>query len=204
MTRVARHARALAIQLLWQALLPVAAIQRAWAEAGGEHGGGHGGFSLWPAINFLMLLGVLYYFGRAPIQSFFRERRGKIQSDLDAAAEKLREAEAKHTQLQRQLQHLDEELDRIRSAARSRAEQEREQLLADARAAAERVRSDAKAAIQQEAQRARAALRGEAAEIALSLAAERLRREVGASDRERLIDEFISVIESERPAGAGR
>ena len=195
--------RGLGHALFRQALLPALAVQRAWAEAGGEHAG-EPGLSPWPTLNFLLLLGVLYYFGREPIQSLFRERRGKIQADLDTAAEKLREAEAKHSQLQRQLQHLAEELERIRSAARSRAEQERDQLLSDARAAAARLRSDAQAAIAQEGQRARAALRGEAAELALSLAAERLRLEVGAADRERLIDDFISVIESERAAGAGR
>ncbi len=175
----------------------------ATAAGAGESSAEHGGVSLWPLLNFAMLLGVLFYFGRQPVQSFFRERRSKIQADLTAAAEKLREAEARHTKLQRQLEGLDEELERIRGIARSRAEQEREQLLADARAAAERVRADARAAIQQESQRAREALRGEAAQLALALAAERLRREIGESDRERLVDEFIARIESDGAAGVG-
>jgi F-type H+-transporting ATPase subunit b len=201
----ARHSfRALAQTALCQLAFTAALVQRAWAESGGEHGSDHGGVSFWPLINFVLLLGVLVYFGREPIRTMFRDRRSQIQSDLDAAAEKLREAEARHTQLQRQLQRLDAELEKIRAQARQRAEQERDQILADARTAAERVRRDAEAAIQQEAQRARASLRSEAAELALSLAAERIRSELGASDRERLIDEFISVIESGRAAGASR
>jgi F-type H+-transporting ATPase subunit b len=193
-------ARSLFLQVGASALI----AQQVWAESGGEHGGDQGAISFWPLINFVLLLGVLAYFGREPIRAMFRDRRSQIQSDLDAAAEKLRDAEARHTQLQRQLQRLDAELEQIRTQARQRAEQERDQLLADARASAERVRRDAEAAIQQEAQRARESLRNEAAELSLSIAAERIRGELGASDRERLIDEFISVIESGPAAGAGR
>jgi F-type H+-transporting ATPase subunit b len=171
------------------------------AAASGEGHGGPGDL-LYPVLNLLVLLGVLLYVGRRPVQGFFADRRAKIQEDLDSAAGLLASAESRHAQLQRQLTRLDQELERIRAGARERAEQERARILADAAAAAERIRSEARAAVARETQRARETLRDEAAELALELAAERLREEVTEADRDRLLDEFVARIER-RDAGPG-
>ena len=72
--------------------------------------------------------------------------------------------------------------------------------MADATAAAARIRTDAQAAIDQELRRAQSRLREEAADLALELAAGKLKDQVGDSDRDRLIDEFITRIE---PAASG-
>ena len=64
----------------------------------------------------------------------------------------------------------------------------------DARATAERIRRDAAAAVDQELRRAQTQLREEAADLALELAATKLRDQVGDSDRDRLVDEFITRV----------
>lgn len=176
------------------------------APAGASSEAGHAGWGelLYPALNLLLLLAVLFRFGRRPIQAFFADRRTRIQEDLDSAARLLATAESRHAQLQRQLTRLDEELARIRATARERAEQERERILADAAAAAERIRSEARTAVQRETQRAREALRAEAAQLALELAAERLREEITEADRDRLLDEFIERIETRDAGSAAR
>ncbi|GAG46290.1 unnamed protein product, partial [marine sediment metagenome] len=97
-----------------------------------------------------------------------------------------------------------EELEQIRATSRERAEAERENLIADANATAERIRSDATAAIDQELRRSRDLLRDEAADLAVELAENLLRDRVTAEDRERLVSEFIERIESaSAPSGAG-
>lgn len=187
-----------------RALAPLCALAL-WllaAPAGASSEAAHGGWRelLYPALNLLVLLAVLFHFGRRPVQAFFAERRAGIQENLDSAARLLASAESRQAQLQRQLARLDEELERIRATARQRAEQESGRILSEAAAGAERIRSEARAAIQRETQRARDALRAEAAELALALAAERLREEVTDADRDRLLDEFVARIE-ERGAG---
>jgi F-type H+-transporting ATPase subunit b len=176
------------------------------APAGAASEAGHGGWGelVYPALNLLLLLAVLFRFGRRPIQAFFAARRARIQEDLDSAARLLASAESRQAQLQRQLTRLDEELERIRATARERAEQERQRILADAATAAERIRSEARSAVQRETQRAREALRAEAAELALELAAERLREEVTEADRDRLLDEFVERIETRDAGSAAR
>ena len=90
------------------------------------------------------------------------------------------------------------------ATARERADTEREHILAAARASAERIRRDASLAIEHEVRRAREHLRGEASELAVELAAGMLKEQVGPSDRERLLDEFIVRVETppERPNGS--
>ena len=150
---------------------------------------------LCPTINFVLLIAVLVYFARKPIQTFFADRRAAIRKELDDAAALQRRAEERYAQWQRRLVDLERELEEIRAGAQERAEAERASLLADARAAAERIRADAANAVEQELRRARAGLREEASELAVELAAGILREQVTAQDRDRLIDEFIERVE---------
>jgi F-type H+-transporting ATPase subunit b len=172
--------------------------------AGASEGGGGLGDLFWPALNLVILIAALVYFGRRPILDFFANRQDRIRDDLDAAASALAEAEARHTEWQRKLTRLDAEMARIREQARERAEAERKHILADASAAAERIRRDARSTVDQELRRAREELRREAAELALELAAETLRARVSDADRSRLVDDFIETIErSDRGAAPG-
>jgi len=159
-----------------------------------SHGGGVD-VLIKTAINLALLLGVLVYFARKPIIAFFAERRSDIEQDLTGAATELSDAEATFSKWQRRLIELDSELEQIRSTARHRAESERERIISDAHAAAQRIRDNATAAIGQELRRAREQLREEATQLAIEMAAERLEREVNAADRDRLLDEFIERVE---------
>jgi F-type H+-transporting ATPase subunit b len=154
---------------------------------------------LYRVLNVAILLGALVYFARKPIQGFFSDRRNQIRDSLGAATELCRRAEARYSKWQRRLADLEDELGSIRETARERAEREREQIIADARAAAERIKHDARSAVDQEVRRAKAQLRDEASELAVELAAEILREQVTTRDRERLFDEFLERIERTEP-----
>ena len=181
--RLARAALTAAVLL---AALPAA------AEEG--HGGGMHDL-LFSALNLALLLGVLVYFARKPVVAFFEDRRKRIQTELDDAKKQGAEAEARYAKWQRRLLDLEGELAQIRETARSRAAAEREHILADAAAGAERIKRDALEAVDQELRRARAQLRKEAADLAVELASETLRRQVSSADQDRLLDEFVAAIE---------
>ena len=162
---------------------------------------------LWQAGNLALLLGVIFYFARKPIQKFFADRRDAIRGELDEAAQLLEQAESRYAEWQRKLIALDDELETIRATSRQRAEEERESILADARDGAERIQRDASAAVEQELRRAQAQLRREASDLAVELAEKILKEEVSDGDRDRLMDEFISRVERasspSSPSGAG-
>jgi F-type H+-transporting ATPase subunit b len=164
--------------------------------SGGDDG--HGGDSkqmMWQAVNLVIILGVLFYAARKPVTAFFASRREQIQAGLDESAGLLRDAETRNSELQRRLADLDSELEDIREITRRRAEEESERVLAEARKSAERIQADAKAAVAQELRRAKRELRDEAAQLALDMAADLLKERIAETDRERLMDEFITRVE---------
>jgi F-type H+-transporting ATPase subunit b len=158
---------------------------------------------IWRVVNLALLLAVLVFFARKPLQAFFQDRRERIQGELQSAAQLRKEAEQRYAKWQRQLVDLDAELERVRVTARERAEAERERILADARAAAERIRSDAHVAVEQELRRAREQLRDEASALSIQLASELLQAQVTDTDRDRLLDEFTAKIEQPSSNGSG-
>lgn len=170
--------------------------------AGAEHGPSHAEL-IWQAVNLALLVGIIVYAARRPVKSFFAERREQIQNDLEESAEFLKQAETRYAEWQRKLVDLETELGQIRAMARQRAHEERDRILAEARAAAERIKDDARAAIDQELRRAEGALRQEAADLAIELAAKLISDQIDDSDRARLVDEFITRVESGGSARAG-
>ena len=156
---------------------------------------------VWPAVNLVILLAVLVYFARKPLQAYFDKRRSDIAGELQSSADELATAESTYAKWQRRMIDLEGELDEIRATSRQRAEAERERIIEDARATAERVQRDATTAIELELRRAREILREEATQLAIELAGERLSREVTETDRDRLIDEFIGLIASTPDSG---
>lgn len=184
-----------AVALCAPTLLLFALVTPALASSSTEEGGSHLMELVWQAVNFAILLAVLVYFARKPIQAFFASRRETIQSELNEAAGLLEEAERRYSQWQRKLIDLEQELQQIRSDGRRRAEEEREQILADAQSQAERIHRDAVASVEQELRRAQAELRNESAVLATEIAERILREQLADSDRDRLIDEFVTRIE---------
>jgi F-type H+-transporting ATPase subunit b len=172
----------------------------------GAEGESHGAARdlLFSALNLALLLGVLAYFARKPISDFFESRRQRIQAELEAAKNQGAEAEARYAKWQRRLMDLESELAEIRETSRQRAAAEREHILADAAAGAERIRREALETVDQELRRARAQLRREAADLAVELASEALRRQVSSADQDRLLDEFVAAIERAPANGDGR
>lgn len=174
----------------------LATLLPAIASAEEQGGGGHESNFLWHAINLALIVGVIVYFARSPIQAFMADRRSSIESNIETAKRELESAEARLAECNARVDSLDREITEIRTAVRMQAEVERDRLLADARAAAERIGRDAAIAVEQEGRRARTELREEAAELAVRLAGDLLKRQVGDVDRARLVDEFVASVES--------
>jgi len=180
--------------LLWLLASPAAAS---------EEGGGLIAFA-WEAGNLLLLLGVLVYLGRKPVLNYMSERRQRIQDNLANSEKLLQEAKGRLTEWTQRAERLDDEIAEVHRLALERAEQERAQILEDARVTAERIKRDAASGVEREVERAKQALREEAADLAVELAGNLLEEQVNDGDRDRLVDEFVAEIESGvGPTGSG-
>ncbi len=165
------------------------------AFASGDEGGPTLMDLIWQAANLALLLVVLVWVARKPVQNYFADRRDLIREDIETATELLQAAEARNAEWQRKLVDLESEFEQIRATSRHRAEEEREQIVAAAQDTAERIRNDASASVERELRRAQAVLREEAADLAMDLASKILSESVDDRDRERLVDEFITCVE---------
>ncbi|NMC71945.1 MAG: hypothetical protein GYA57_18075 [Myxococcales bacterium] len=184
---------------------PAAAAEPA-AAAAGEHGAEHhetlslnwfdfadrhAAPVLALVINFGILVWLLVHFGRRPLHAFLLERQRKVQEDVDAAWEEKLRSEGKLRGLEARAAHLDEELKTLREDLLRIGHDERDRLLEDARARAEKIRREAEVAAREEERRALAELRRRIVEQALEEARAALRQRLTATDQSRLAEEFL-------------
>ncbi len=187
----ARSSAAAAAALL---LLPELAL------AAGDEGGGAMSV-VWHALNLALLLGVIVYFARAPLRSYLAARRYEIENNIANARTELEAAERRLSEWQGKVASLDSEMNELRRTVSAQAESEAAELLAEARAAAERIRRDAAAAVDQEVRVARQRLRAEAAALSVRLAGDLLEEKVTDQDRQRLVDDFVTRVERASTSG---
>lgn len=181
-----------------RALLTVAAwlLLPAAGHAAAVGAEGVGGF-LWEVANLLLLLVVLFLAARKPVTAYLSDRRRGITRDMESAKQLLDDAEARLAEWSARADRLEDEVAEIKATARKAAEREREAMLEEARATAERIRRSATGAVDRELRMARAELQREAAELAVDMAGRRLRDEITDRDRQRLFDEFVQRVERE-------
>ena len=160
--------------------------------------GGHEEGSVWgfvgKIVNFALLVGTLVYFLRAPVSGYLTTRRTQVRADLDAAeamkrsaAEQIAEMEAKLKALPRDLEEL-----KARGQAEIAAEETRIRELAEA----ERVRlvELASREIDQQVRMAQRALVEHAADLSVSVALAKIKRDITSDDQARLVRAYLDQV----------
>lgn len=167
------------------------------AEAGAEAEDGLGlnpdifGTNL---INLVIVIGILYYFGRGFLGRILKERRETIETEIREAEQKLAESQAALSEAETKLKQAQQEAERIRSNASERAETTKQEVMAQARADIERMQSNSAQELQSSQTRAMAQLRERAVAMAVSEAETYLRDRLDRDDRDRIVDRSISLI----------
>lgn len=146
------------------------------------------------AFGLAVLLGVLVYFAREPLQRMLRDRSDGLRRQLEDARTALEAANKANAAIRARLDRIADENETLVREAAELAEVERDRALERARAAAERVREEAKRSADQEIERARGELQREAARLAISLAGEMVRSNLTPDDEGRMISEFVDRI----------
>jgi F-type H+-transporting ATPase subunit b len=176
------------------------------AEAGergevgeGEHAPAINGKNLTlQLINFLVLLGILVYFGGRAINKALLSRHEQLKAELASAETARTQAEARLRKHETRLAGLEREITAMRAGIKQEAEVEKQQLIAAAEERARRVREETVFAIEQQVKEAHIALRRDVAQTALRVAEEILRRTVDANDQRRFLESFMNEV-----AGSG-
>ena len=153
------------------------------------------GIDPWTALftfcNMMITFAVLKKFLFKPVKKMIDDRQVEIDTmyaDADAAKQKAAELEQEY---QQHLQSIRDERDTLLREATARAQKREEEIVGEARAEAAALRAAAEADIAQERKKAVNDLKNEIGGIAVDIAGKVVEREINETDHKALIDEFI-------------
>ena len=186
---------------------PAPAAPEAHAPADAqEHAaeGGHdqsiGGMILamgWPVANFIIFIGVLYYFLNQPIREYLATRDSTIRKDLIEAAELRSTATAQLAAIEQKLHALPGELEKLRTRGADEIKAEEARIAAQAAADRDRLLEQTRKEIDLQVRLAKKAILEHAANLSVQLATERIKNEVTPADQERLVDRYLSLVKEQ-------
>ncbi len=191
----------LAMAIAYDKLEGDAAHRKIWVKGTGSIVG----FDLtmvFAGVNFLMLAAFLYAVLWEPVTKLLDERAQAVRDDIDSAQRRREEAEGLHADARAELDRVRESAEDLREVARRKGEEERAEIVGEARQEARRTAERTKRSVETEIERARAAAAGEIGGLSVELASKMLGRAVTAEDHERLVQEFIKGLGRGEGAGA--
>jgi F0F1-type ATP synthase membrane subunit b/b' len=171
--------------------------------AGHGAGAGHGAKeekheSVWaiPArvFNFAVLVGGLIYFLRSPLAAHLASRRQQIRGGLESARATTEKATAQLAELDKRLQALPAELEALRRKGVEEIAAEEQRIQAKAEAERKRLIEEMQRDVDVRVRVARKALAEHAADLAVGLAADRVRQTITDAEQTRLIDRYTAQV----------
>ena len=177
-----------------------ASHESATPEGEGHEGGEHAARIESPLrllaslVNFAGLAFILVKFGGSAVKKGLASRHTQLKTDISQAAEAKAAAEARYKAQEARLAGLEQEIATLRAKMKAEAEAEKSRLLAAAEERAARVREETRFLLEQQTKEAAQVLRREAALAAVKVAEEILRRQVGGTDQQRLLDAFVKEV----------
>jgi F-type H+-transporting ATPase subunit b len=151
-------------------------------------------FGAW-LINTAILFFFVGKYASRPVSDALKKRKAGIMHGIDEAARMKEDAAARLSGYEDKLEHVDDEIERVKREMVASGEIERERILKEAREKRERVERDAKILIEQELKAARELLLRETVVTAVRSAGEALGKQVTDADHERVAQEYLASLD---------
>lgn len=149
---------------------------------------------LW--VNFGILVFVFMKFARKPLIDFLRGEGKKIEEDLKTVDDKFKDAKAMMDLESDKFTGIDERMEEIKSSIIQMGIREKENLIEQAKASADKMIRDAKIYSQQRILAAKKALADEMVDAAISMVTDKLTKEISMDDDNKLFTQFLDNLES--------
>ena len=150
---------------------------------------------IFPVINFLIFVFLIYRFALPPARRYLVARRDEILAAVRSAHESKENADSALGSFRDRLASADDETKTLLETLRAEGEREKAKILREAEELAANIRADADFVSQQEIKVARQQIREEIARIAKGAAENTIRANLRAADQERLVGQFLQGIE---------
>lgn len=163
------------------------------AEGGEVH---HKAFSLteeiFKLVNTLIVVAILYKLVAKPLRNYFHDRREGIRKALADSEQARRDAERQLEEQRTKVADLEAELGRVRETGERERQEMRARMQVEQEEQGKRLLEQTRNAIELESAKAQAELRDRAASLALSLAEDMLRKNIGPEDQDRFVSEYLT------------
>ena len=156
------------------------------------------GLFIWTIVTFLVLLTLLAKFAWTPLLQALETRQNAIRKSLDDAQQARQELERLNSESTQILNRARVEAEAIITQSRSDGDRLREEIRARARTEADNIVKNAERQIQLETSRALEQIRREAVDLSVMIASKIIQRNLTREDNEKLIDEAMKQVESQR------
>ena len=148
----------------------------------------------WPVANFIIFVGVIYYFANKPLKDYLAGRSSAIRKDLVEAAALKATATAQLATIEQKLQALPGELTTLRARGADDIKAEEARIAAAAVADRERLLEQTRREIELQVRLAKKEILEHAADLSVQLATERIKQEVTPEDQSRLVDRYLDQV----------
>ena len=210
--------RNLKIALFLAALMAFSPVSRAFAQEhppataaehqpagehaeGGEHEQSLGQMlrgMVWPVANFIIFVGVIYYFGNKPFREYLANRSTTIRKELVEAAALKSTATEQLAQIEQKLQALPGEISALRTRGADEIKSEEQRIAAAAVADRDRMLEQTRREIDLQVRLAKKEILEHAADLSVQLATDRIKKEVTPADQDRLVDRYLSQVKENK------
>jgi F-type H+-transporting ATPase subunit b len=148
----------------------------------------------WPVANFIIFVGVLYYFLNKPLKDYLATRSSTIRKDLVEAAALKSNATAQLAEIDRKLAALPGEIAALRTRGAEEITAEEQRIATAAAAERERLLEQTRREIDLQVRLAKKEILEHAADLSVQLATERIKKEVTPEDQARLVDRYLDQV----------
>jgi len=152
----------------------------------------------WKLANFVILAGGLGYLARKHVPPFFAARSRKIREDIIQADEMRQQADTRAREVERRLANLEAEIAALRAESESESASETERMRLSTESEMAKIRIHAEHEIAAAGKAARLELKRYSAQLAVSLAEEKVRARMTPDTQDQLVRGFVR--ELDRPA----
>ena len=151
---------------------------------------------LW--VNFGILVFLFLKFGKKPLMDYLRGVRDKIGEEIATLKGRYNAARSKTEKEREKLRDIERQLDELQKGIIELGNREKQEIIEQGRVSAEKMIKDAENYSRHKLSLARQALSQEMMNIAVSMVSEKLINELSDDDDDKLIDQFISDLETRR------
>jgi len=158
-----------------------------------------GGFSFtvegFYIIDFIIFVGLLWFFLKGPAKKFLVNRYEKVKSELEAATRLREEAEARLSELDKLVSQVESEVGAIRKQFEADGEREKARIMVEAEAQVEKIQLNARKTLEQEMAKLREQLEHELVAQVLEATEAKVRMKLDPGAQKRLATSYVDDLE---------